>query len=257
MSLQDYFEGRARDGSWSSLYDGPPDPSNYNFHTRRRAVFDLLAADGPFPRILDVGCGTGDYALLASRHRGAYFGVDFSPTMVARGRDRARAAGEPACFFAGSGVELPCADDAFDLVIAIGYLAYFHDPRPALGEIRRVLRPGGTLIAQISKADVMGWIDRRVIHPLHRLRHGPGAAGAVPDGWVNLRYPPRDFDRLVTGAGFARTDRTFNHFQTLPGPLRRRWARQHMRASDALARHPSLWRSFAVNYIAKYRLPEP
>ncbi len=255
MSLQDYFESRARDGSWSELYDGSPSPANYNFHTRRTAVRGMLDADATYQRILDVGCGTGDYAELATRHGGTFYGIDFSPTMVAQGRDKARTAGHPSHFFAGSGTELPCADDTFDLVIAIGYLPYFHDPRPAIDEIRRVLRPGGTLVAQASKADVMGWLDRHIVFPLRRLRHRQKAKpAALPAGWVNVRYAPRAFNRLITAAGFTRVDHTFNHFQSLPGPLRARWGHRHMRVSERMSRHPRLWRALAVNYVGKYRL---
>ena len=70
VTLRDYFEQRASSGSWGSLYDGAPDPTTYNFTTRRAAVAALLAADGAYPSVLDVGCGTGDYAEIAACHDG-------------------------------------------------------------------------------------------------------------------------------------------------------------------------------------------
>ena len=130
MSLRDYFDQRAREGSWGALYDGAaPTQATYNFLTRRQAVFELLEQRGPFESILDVGCGTGDYAGLADRHGGHYHGVDFAPEMVRAARERAEASGRPGRFVIGAGDELPYADGAFDLVVALGYIAYFRDPR--------------------------------------------------------------------------------------------------------------------------------
>lgn len=247
MSLRDYFEQRAREGSWSSLYDGEPGPRSYNFMTRRAAVSTLLAGDGDYPRVLDVGCGTGDYAVIARRHGGVYHGVDFAPTMAREASARAAADGLPARVAVAGGEELPFADGAFDLVLGLGYIAYFADPRPALREIRRVLKPGGVLVLQVSKPDLIGQGDR--------VLAGGRGAGPLPEGWVNVKYRVRAFDRLLAEHGFERVARAFNHFVVFPAPLRRRLPGLYIGASELLTRAcPSLARAFAVNYIGKYRL---
>jgi len=253
MSLRDYFEARGSDGSWARLYEGAPDAGSYNFHTRRRAVAELLKSEGAFTRVLDVGCGTGDYAALAAQHGGRYFGIDFANAMVREGRARTSRAGHAAHFAVGAGQSLPFGDDTFDLVLGMGYIAYFEDPEPALMEIRRVLEPGGVLILQSRKSDLWGAIDRELIHPLRALlgRRPPGP----PPGWVSRPYSPRALDRMLARFDFERTDRAFDHFNTTPGFMRRRLPGLHIRVSELLSRHyPAWWRLLAVNYIGKYRL---
>ncbi len=243
MSVRDYFEQRAREGSWGSLYDGPAGVHNYNFLTRREAVLGLLKADGRFARVLDVGCGTGDYAEIATRHGGAYHGIDFAAGMITGARRRAASAEHAPRLLVGSGEALPYADGCFDLVLGLGYVAYFTDPRPALREIGRVLRPGGTAVLQVAKVDVVGWLERRLAR----------AKPTLPPGWVNVRYSQGELDRLMKEAGFERVGFVFNNFSTLPGFLRRRYPSVMVRVSEALTRRrPNLWRPLAVNYIGKY-----
>lgn len=146
MTLRDYFEERAREGSWGALYDRPADLGSYNFHTRRATALGLLAGAAPCARVLDAGCGTGDYFEAAERLDAAYHGFDFAPTMVAEARRRTRSAACPAHFVVADGLRLPYQDGAFGLVLAQGYIAYFADPAPALAELRRVLAPGGLLV---------------------------------------------------------------------------------------------------------------
>ncbi len=105
----------------------------------------------PGERVLDLGCGTG--ALLASLAGGAadadLTGIDLSGEMleVARGRKR-----PPMRLIQGSAEDLPFAAEAFDAVVSTSVFHYFRRPAVALGEIRRVLRPGGRLV-------VTDWCD--------------------------------------------------------------------------------------------------
>ena len=253
MSVRDYFEARGNDGSWARLYEGEPDGGTYNFHTRRRTVAQLLKSEAGFARILDVGCGTGDYAALAADHGGRYFGIDFAGAMVREGRARTSRAGLAAHFAVGAGQSLPFEEDAFDLVLGMGYIAYFEDPEPALSEIRRVLKPGGVLVLQSRKSDLFGTIDRGLIHPLQAMLGRRPAA--PPPAWVSRAYSPRALDRLLARFGFERKERAFDHFHTCPGCLRRRVPRLHIRFSELLGRNnPAWWRFLAVNYIGKYVL---
>lgn len=106
-----------------------------------------LAGDVNGMRVLDAGCGHGP--LFADlRARGAIVsGFDLSSSMVALARERL---GEEADVrVADLTKPLPYADGSFDLVVCSLALHYVEDWAPTLSELRRVLRPGGRLVAAI------------------------------------------------------------------------------------------------------------
>lgn len=105
--------------------------------------------------ILDVGCGGGRTIakLAALAPAGMVYGVDFAPTSVAMSRSFNRAlvdAGRVVVQQA-SVSRLPFADQMFDLVTAVETHFYWPDLPSDLREIRRVLKPGGT-VALIAEA---------------------------------------------------------------------------------------------------------
>ncbi|MBC2864434.1 class I SAM-dependent methyltransferase [Streptomyces mexicanus] len=133
--VQEFFTARAAD--WDSRFpdDGP-------------AYAAAVAALGLHPgdRVLDAGCGTGR-ALPALRAAvgatGVVVGVDLTPAMlqaaVRAGRD------QDGRLLLADVAALPLRPESLDAVFAAGLIA--HLPRPAenLRELRRVVRPGGTL----------------------------------------------------------------------------------------------------------------
>lgn len=99
-------------------------------------------------RLLDVGCGPGDAALaLASElgSSGEVVGRDLSAEMVAVAQQRARSASCAVRFTVGDAMCLNEADDSFDAVRAERTLQWVADPTIAIGEMIRVLRPGGRI----------------------------------------------------------------------------------------------------------------
>jgi len=103
-------------------------------------VSEILARPGA--RVLDVCCGTGDLALALERRgpSARVFASDFShPMLIAARRKRS-----PALFEADA-LQLPTADASFDLAtIAFGF-RNLTNYRGGLMELRRILKPGGTL----------------------------------------------------------------------------------------------------------------
>jgi SAM-dependent methyltransferase len=101
--------------------------------------------------VLDLGCGAGVDVLLAARAvgpKGRAIGVDLSPEMLAIARRAAAASGVPQARFVLADFErLPFADASFDLATANGALNLAPDKAALFREIRRVLKPGGELLA--------------------------------------------------------------------------------------------------------------
>ena len=123
------------------------------FLGRRRATFEhLIIAAGvqPGQRILDVACGTGYFARMLARvvrPSGVVIGIDASPEMIAYASRKATRLGN--CNFqVGVAESLDFPAEHFDVVVSS--LAMHHLPDDlqvvALREMRRVLRPGGTLL---------------------------------------------------------------------------------------------------------------
>ena len=123
--------------------------------------------------VLDVGCGTGALAIAAARQVGSageVCGVDPSPEMVARARRKAAKADFVDVRFETAPAQaLPFPDAVFDAVFTCLVLHNVSEGgRPqAIGEIRRVLRPGGRFVA----IDFGPSVKRARHAMLHRL-HG-------------------------------------------------------------------------------------
>lgn len=102
--------------------------------------------------VLDVGCGTGTLAIAAKKHvgqSGIVVGIDASPEMIERARQKATRAAADIRFETGIVEALPFPNASFDVVFST--LMLHHLPRPAreqcAREIQRVLKPGGRLVA--------------------------------------------------------------------------------------------------------------
>jgi ubiquinone/menaquinone biosynthesis C-methylase UbiE len=122
------------------------------FLGRRRRVFSRLAALSgarPGDRVLDVGCGTGYFTRMlaeAVAPGGTALGIDPSPEVIALARHSTR---QPSCTFAeGIAEALDTEDESYDVVVSSLVLHHLPETlRPrAIGEMYRVLRPGGRLL---------------------------------------------------------------------------------------------------------------
>src|SRR5919199_6766855 len=124
----------------------------YDFVARRvlRRMYRRLAADvaGVAPHggtVLDVGTGPGVLLVeLAARRPDLWLtGVDLSADMVAAAVRNLAPFGERARARVGDVTGLPFPDRSFDLIVSSLSLHHWDDPRAAVPELARVLRPGG------------------------------------------------------------------------------------------------------------------
>jgi SAM-dependent methyltransferase len=103
----------------------------------------------PGDRVVDIGCGAGLDSLIAARMvgpHGAVIGVDMTPQMLDRARRSACEARAENVEFRQSVAEaLPVPDEWADVVVSNGVLNLFPDKLAGLGEMARVLKPGGRL----------------------------------------------------------------------------------------------------------------
>ncbi|MBX3272709.1 MAG: class I SAM-dependent methyltransferase [Sandaracinaceae bacterium] len=130
---------------FESFYAGDIARWDTAFHYGRHKVDLLLDAElkrlEPGARVLDVGCGTGEYLRRLTRLGFAASGVEPARAM----REHAQRRNPDVAVLDGVVTDLPFADGSFDLVIAIEVFRYLHRADNARGhaEIMRVLAPGG------------------------------------------------------------------------------------------------------------------
>ena len=188
--------------------------SNRHFYDRISSAYDLLADSNeraarlagvnaldvqPGERVLEVGFGTGNEVLDLARLAGAggyVAGIDISPRMLAVAQRKLDATPPTAKveLQVADARQLPFAEGSFDAVYSSFTLELFpeDDERQVLGEIRRVLRPGGRLagvsMAQVKPKEKSSALEHTYI-------------------WMHRHFPhivdcrPIDLAALVTTAG--------------------------------------------------------
>jgi SAM-dependent methyltransferase len=133
--------------SFAEAYAAETETSLANAYYERPAIL-ALAGDVTGHRILDAGCGSGPLS-AALRDRGAIVtGIDSSAKMLELARQRLGARAD--LHLADLGSPLPLPDGRFHDVIASLVLHYLEDWAGPLGELRRVLKPGGRLIVSVD-----------------------------------------------------------------------------------------------------------
>lgn len=150
---------------WAGLSDEQYRASVELFVKRAQANdFDLDWLKGK--TCLDAGCGSGRYSVAMALHgAGAITAVDVSDSGLAEARRRARDFPQIS-FQQASVLQLPFADASFDFVWSAGVIHHTADFDRALGELVRVLRPGGKLFLLVYGAGGLRWKAIKALRPI-------------------------------------------------------------------------------------------
>lgn len=214
---------RARDGGVSDARDaydawhrqwaagGAADPLALPWHASAFADIEINAHG----RLLEIGCGRGDFAIWLARTMPALdiAAVDFSGAAIEMARSRAAAERCNVKFSTGDAERLEFADRSFDYVVSCECLEHVEHPEEAAREIRRVLKSGGRYCLTTENyfngmliAWLNSWVTRQPFN---------SGAGVQPRENFFLFWRVR---RCLEDAGLA-VDRTEScHYQwLLPG----------------------------------------
>lgn len=178
MSVQiseGYGSTRAYYDTFSNSYE---DHRHEGYHRYLdEAELAILDPHLPGAEVLEVGCGTGLILERIARRSARAVGIDLSPGMLERARERGLDVHE------ASATALPFSDASFDLVCSFKVLAHVPDIDVALSEMARVTRPGGRVVAEFYNS-------RSIRHLVKRLKPATriGAATATTDEDVYTRY---------------------------------------------------------------------
>jgi len=135
------------------------------FHPGRKAAVEL-ANDRPHQRILEVGVGTG-LSLPHFRRDARVVGIDVSKEMLAKARRRVAERGlkQVEALMEMDAEAMEFEDNAFDAVLALYVASVVPDPARFASEMRRVCRPGGTIVIVnhfTSPNPAMRWFEQRL-----------------------------------------------------------------------------------------------
>jgi SAM-dependent methyltransferase len=166
----------------------------------------------PGAKLLDIACGSGQLALMASRDGFDTTGVDIAENLIERARERAAAERLTARFEVGDAEALPFQDASFDVVVSL--IGAMFAPRPELvaRELLRVCAPGGTIamanwtpsgfVGQMFKAiarfiapanmpSPLLWGDEAIVH--ERLGSGVSQLNLSRRAYTfNYPFPPSE-----------------------------------------------------------------
>ena len=168
----------------------------------RRSAIEHLREIRP-QKILDVGTGTGDFAIAALRlGPEKIVGIDIAEEMLALGRKKIASRGLDAVIAlrTGDAEKLDFADGSFDAVTVAFGVRNFENLEAGLAEMHRVLRPGGrAVILEFSRPDSFPW---RQMYLFYFRRVLPLIGGLVSGNCAAYRYLPETVMQFPQGDDF-------------------------------------------------------
>lgn len=138
--------------------------------------------------VLEIGVGSGLNLPFYGARVNRLFALDPSEELLRMARKKAESAPFPVEFLAQGGEEIPSDDRSFDTIVTTWTLCTIPDPLKALKEMKRVLKPGGTLLfaehGLAPDANVRAWQQR--LNPVWRRFTGGCNLNRTMDGLIQV-----------------------------------------------------------------------
>lgn len=136
---------------WKSCLENPRGRFTFDWFQEHVATKELLKSGPFFGNVLDVGCGIGGrtYIVAESYPAALVCGIDVSNTGIEHARRHFNLANTR--YFVDDATRMHYDDDEFDFVFSLGVIEHIPDTASFLGEINRVLKPGGQLFLAVTE----------------------------------------------------------------------------------------------------------
>ena len=226
--------------------------------TAQRQINDaaelLDSVDWSGKRVLDIGCWWGWFVRYARKRGARVVGLDCQASRVQDAVEYLQGS-QDLCV--ADGLHLPFPADAFDVAVSIHVLEHVLPEDRMIGEYRRILKPGGTLLISVPNDRSLGILPYRPLRLLIRGRLGSKLPPAVhryvrslsySDLSHHREYTRRSIGRALQASGFQ-VEQVWHHGIDLPYPLKGRLSqsvRQQISLSLGKAVPPVLRTSVSV-----------
>jgi cyclopropane fatty-acyl-phospholipid synthase-like methyltransferase len=202
-SIEKSFGRHIHWGYWPDPATAKPSSAEDYGTAAERLSLELIALANVSPgmRVLDTGCGFGGtMACMEERIDGLdLVGLNIDPRQLQRAATLVRPNHRGSMgFIGGNACSLPFCDNSFDRVMAVECIFHFPSRRDFLNEVKRVLRPGGSLVISdfVSQPAFVPISFLARMRPLHKLNvFGP----------CDVSCTPADYRRLAAQTGLKIT----------------------------------------------------
>jgi ABC-2 type transport system ATP-binding protein len=168
--------------------------------TTRSMVRERVRKEGRLGKVAEFGCGTGFYTQVLAGKADSVVATDLSPRMLALAKDQINA--DNVTFQVEDCQQTSLPDEAFDTTF-ISLVIHFTEPAKTLAEMRRILKPGGTLIISNLDPGALTGLDR-VRCRIRVLYHGfTGYRMKPPKGFGKNVLTEKQLCELLGECGFA------------------------------------------------------
>lgn len=187
---------------------------------RRQAILKMNIP--PDSLVLDIACGTGDFAFASNKLKNSkVYAIDIAPNMLSLAQQKAKkkSGNSEVIFLAGDGEDIPFSNESFDAVTIAFGIRNMGDIKQNLSEMYRILKPGGELIIlefSIPKSPFIRKMFQRYFFKIlprvgNKISKDPEAYRYLPES-VEIFPPRREFVRWIEDENFSKIQywRLFN-----------------------------------------------